>query len=586
MPWLLAAGFALFLVVTPAHPADPLRLVPDVADLVVKVEQPRALVENFLELIPQKELQGFRGYREFYESTNYRRFLQLIGHFERELGKPWPQLVDELAGNGIALGLKFEKKAPALLVVEGKNPELTQRFVKLFLQVVEQELARQESKDKLERTTHQGVEVTKLGEGRWAVIGSTILLSNADAGIKLAIDLHKGGSPKSVLEKKALQDGRKLIGDGALAWAWVSLAEVKKDQNFKNLYDLPSSFFPFPLTIGGLTDTIRRSDYVTASLRRDHPRPPLGKGGSDVVLSIRMPAGKEGLHEALAGHAPPEGSPAIRPLLEPKDVLFSLSYYQDLAKFWEKRDQILPKDQLENIDKAEKNSGAFLFGNRIGDFFNCFGARHRLVAVRQAKTGYTVAPQNQIPAFALVLEMRDPDKFAKAIEPPLRSLALLLGTQVRLEPVEEMHGAHKIIGYRFAEQQKAGKIDTAYNGVLPNFSPCFVRVGEQFVFSSTLELAHTLIDELAKESKDSAIASDATVRGRFSWAGLSSFLAGNVDALTTQSILAEGSTPEEARQQVQLLLDLLQKLGSVEIGVDMLKDEYRLDLRARLGEKK
>jgi hypothetical protein len=574
-PWLLATGFALYLTSAPAHAADPLRLVPEVADLVVKVEQPRQLVEMGLELIPVKELQGFRGYREFYESTNFRRLLQFVGHFERELGKPWPELVDALAGNGIVLAVKFEPKAPALLVMEGKDAEFTHRFMKLFVQIAEQELARQESKEKLERKTYEGVEVAKLGEGRWAVIGSTVLLSNADTGIKAALDLHKNGAAKSVLEKKQLMEGRKLIGDGTLAWAWVSLEYVKKQPDFKNLYDLPSIFFPFPLTFGALTDTIRRSEYVTASLRRE---------GKDPVLSFRMPAGREGLHEAMVGHVPPEGAPGLRPLLQPKDVLFSMSFHHDLTKFWEKREQILPKDQLADIDKAEKNSGAFLFGNRFGDIISCFGARHRIVTVRQEKTGYNVAPQNQIPAFAVVFEMRDPDKFAKAIEPSLRSVALFLGAQVRMEPVEEMHGSHKISGYRFAEQQKAGKIDTAYDGLLPNFSPCFVRVGDQFVFSSTIELAHTLVDELDKESKDATLtAQDATVRARFSWAGLSSFLAANQEALTTQSILAEGSSPAEARQQVQLLLELLQKLGSVEASVDMGKNEYRLDLRARVG---
>src|SRR5262249_11753977 len=152
-----------------------------------------------------------------------------------------------------------------------------------------------------------------------------------------------------------------------------------------------------------------------------------------------------------------------------------------------------------------------------------FGARHRLLTVRQEKRGYRVKPENPIPAVAWVVESRDAEKFAKAIEPPIRSLNLLTGALVRMEPVWGMAGSHKIVGYRFAEQQKAGKIDTAYNGVLPNFSPCFVRVGDQIIFSSTVELAHTLVDELEKESKsDAATNKSATVRSQFFWEGLSS----------------------------------------------------------------
>ena len=102
--WL--AGLALLLLAAPARadaPPNPLRLVPDEADLLVQVDNPRRLLESFLNLDLFRQAQGLDAVREFYDSTNYRRFLQLVAHFEKQLGAPWPELIDRLAGGGAAV---------------------------------------------------------------------------------------------------------------------------------------------------------------------------------------------------------------------------------------------------------------------------------------------------------------------------------------------------------------------------------------------------------------------------------------------------------------------------------------------------
>src|SRR5436305_1212485 len=83
--------------------------------------------------------------REAFQSTNARRVAKLFAYYEKELGAPWPDLLDRLAGGGVVLATKFERGggAPVLLVVQGKDDELLKRAVGLVLAVVEQELIRQ-----------------------------------------------------------------------------------------------------------------------------------------------------------------------------------------------------------------------------------------------------------------------------------------------------------------------------------------------------------------------------------------------------------------------------------------------------------
>ncbi len=553
-----------------AQQHDPLRLIPDVADFAVKIEQPAQLIDLVMSAATMKELQGFNAYREFYNSTNYRRGQQLIGYFEKQLGRPWRELVDQLAGGGAALGVKFDKKAPFLAVIQGKDPELTRKFAHLALEVAEQELARQDVKERPRRESHNGVEVIRFGDQfHAAVLGSTLVISNVAKGIEAAIDLSKDSS-KSLLHSEKLAEARKLLPERPLVWAWVSIEQVKKDDNFKNVYELPNVFFPFHVIAGGFLDVFKRSGYVTAALTHDQ---------GETAVSIRMPGGREGLGEIAAAHVPPAGEPGLRPLLQPKGVLYSTSFYLDIGRFWEKRALLLPSDQLKNVEEFDKNSGRFLFGNRLGQILTEMGTRHRVVVARQYETGYSSMPDQRIPAFAFVMEAKDADKFARMIEPPLRTAGLLAGFAVKMSFVEEKHGDAMIIGYRFAEEQKKEGIDIPLGKILLNYSPCFVRVGDQFVFSSTLELARNLVDELRKESSADRLSADVALKGQFYWAGLGSFLDALRPQLITGSILNEGNSPAEAKQQVELLLELLNKLGAVESRIRYEANRYHYDFR-------
>src|SRR5208283_243986 len=161
-------------------PPDPLRLIPDQADLVFKIERPRQLVEAIINLDVIKQLQTLEAFKEFNDSTNYRRFYQFLAYFEKQMGGQWPDLVDRLAGGGAALGVKFgPDPAPVLLVIQSKDEELLRKFVKLGKEIIESELARQQSRERFEIGSHRNIEVHHLGDGFFAAIaGSALLVSN------------------------------------------------------------------------------------------------------------------------------------------------------------------------------------------------------------------------------------------------------------------------------------------------------------------------------------------------------------------------------------------------------------------------
>jgi hypothetical protein len=563
------AFLTLVLAALPARaesPPDPLRLVPAEADLFFKVENPRRLLDavHYDELIEQ--LRGIPFLREQLESANVRRLLQFLAYYEKQLGFERMELLDRLAGGGVALGVKIgPNPAPALLVIQGRDEALMRKFLALTTEIVEAEIARQGAGEPTQRERYRDVEIVRFSKDAYAAVaGSALLVSNVGKTVQLGVDLFKDGGGKSLAGSPRVEEARKQLPPAPLAWASLNLETTLH----KSLGDSkgPSIF----LLLGGWFDVARRAPYLAAGFYE--------KDGT-YLASVRMPRGRHGMPAVLDGHLPPAGQVASRPLLEPPGVLASASFYLDLAKLWEHRADVLDEQQLKGLNELEKNFQRLLAGANLGDLLQQVGTQHRLVVVHQAKSVYKTTPAVRLPAFAIVLDMRKPEKLGRSLEAILRAAALLAGTQVRLKLVEEEHGDRTIVGYRLVEGESLPGDPT---NLRYNFCPCFVRVGNQFVVSSTMELGHKLVDLLEQEAKGAAAGSSSPARVQLYAAGGVALLETFEDQLVAQTVLGQAASPQEARQQVRALGDLVRKLGTLRLETNYGEQDFRFDITLSL----
>ena len=279
---------------------------------------------------------------------------------------------------------------------------------------------------------------------------------------------------------------------------------------------------------------------------------------------------------------PQPQAPGSRPLLMPRGVLYSTSYYLDVAKLWENRAKLLDEPQLKQVEEFDKNSGRFLGGTRMSKLLTEAGPYQRIVVAHQMKRDYQTAPGQYLPAFAFVLEIREPESFSKRVESVLRGAALLATTQVPLKLMEEKHGERRIVGYRFPED-KEFKPDV--NKIRFNFSPCFVTVGNQFVISSTLQLCHELVDLLDQEAASPERAGPSpSARAQLFASGGTALLETFKDRLFTQTILDQAIPPDRAKEQVKAFTDWVRRLGSVQIESDFGPSDFHYDIRLKLAD--
>ncbi len=566
-----AAGLCLFALLVGAAaadtPAGPLAFVPDSSDLLVQLKSPRRLVESLTNLDAVKHLQQFPSVKELLSSTTSRRYYQFLAYFEKELGADRFELLDGLAGNGAVLATKFGDQAPVLLVVQGKDEKLMKQFVETALKIIDQELARQEVKERPVKETYEGVEVIRFGNDAYAaVVGPTLLVSNKEKALQGALDLHAGKSKKSMAEIASVADGAALLPAETLASLWINMEGVKQQPAFKEFYAAPRDI-PQTLLFGGVVDALGRSPFVSIGLCKD-------KEG--LRLSGRLPRGREGMSAVKAVFVPPAGEPGSRPPLAPKGVLYSESFYLDPAPLWTDRTKLFSAQQVKSLEDADKNLGRFLSGLQLNKLLTEAGPYHRFVAVEQATAGYKTTPKLHVPAFAVVTEMRDPEAFSRNIETVLRGAALLATTRVKLKMDEEKYKGCDIVSYRFPENAPYNGDDGGYRF---NFSPSFTHVGNQLVASSTTELCRELVDELQKEAKQSPSAAAMTRQARLIPGGVADLVKAFEDSLVTQTILDQAVPPDAARKQVEAFVQWIRGLGEVELDESYSTNEFLFDLR-------
>jgi hypothetical protein len=550
---------------------NPLRLFPEQTDLLIQAARPRRLVETLLTLDTFKQLQQVAQVRELLDSTNARRFAQLVAYFEKELDAPWPQLLDRLAGRGIVLGIRFgSDPAHVLLVIEGDDDKLMRQFFELGLRIVEQELARKEAKGKPIKGSYEGIDTVRLGDFQAAVAGTALLVSNSETTFHAALDRQRGAVKKSMADVRAVAEADKLLPPQPLASLWLSMKEPHKSPQFKAAYQPAPRDDPFQTVLfGPYLNLLGRTPFVCAGVYRD-------KDG--FVTTIRMPRGRDGMGADTLLQIPPSGAPGSRPLLEPKNVLYSDSGYFDLANLWKERAKLFNDKQVQQLEKLEKQSAPFLAGAKLSKLLTQAGPYYRFVAAHQSRYRYKTTPKISIPAFALVWELREPQAFGKSMETILRGAALLAGARANLKLVEENYKDCKLVGYRFPEEQP---LKGDVNDFRFNFTPCFTRVGDQFVVSSTMGLCRELVDLIQKEGTAPTRGDASTGRARLYGSGGAAYLQTIEDLLIAQIALDQALTPSEARRQVKTFLDVIRGLGALSLEPRFHDKTFQYDIRLR-----
>jgi hypothetical protein len=542
---------------------DPVRFVPIQAELVVRVDRPRDLIEAVEKNELFQQAQKLAGIREYYDSTSVRQFYQLIAYFEKELGKSRDEILDDLGAGGVVFAARVTEPKAAMLVLQAKDEARLRRFLDVALNVVEKELERQDSKDRVVRKKYQGYEIGRLGPIAFTIADGALVIASDEKPVQMALDANLGkNDQRNLLALANYTSARKSAPKKVLAWSWLHLDEIRKDQKFKDGLEA-ASLDPFQvLLFGGLTNLVKRSPYLAASLLRE----------SETLhrVRIQMPRGREGM-PALSHMILPADENGTLPLLMPPRVVSTSSYFLDLGQYWDKRVGILGEKNAKGLEEADKNLGKVLGKIKLEKLFHTAGPHQRLVFAQQKETPYKIKSGAPFPAVALVVSMRDPS-FAKDMNGILRGAALLATFSYGLNLKEETYKDCDMVSYQFNEKKK---VEADPLGIRFNFTPTYVTAGDQFIMSGTAELARDLIDVLKAEQKEKP--SMASMRTELFASGFADIARSNEGAALTQLILAQALPPKTAQEELTKILNFADRLGSLRLEMNYGANDFRYD---------
>ena len=105
-----------------------------------------------------------------------------------------------------------------------------------------------------------------------------------------------------------------------------------------------------------------------------------------------------------------------------------------------------------------------------------------------------------------------------------------------------------------------------------------MTVGDNFVISSTAELARDLIDLLKTEQKQKPMRASVSMRTHLQASGLADIIRSNEDTTLTQLILAQALPPKTAKAELQAIINWIEQLGTLRLETTYGASDFRYDI--------
>jgi hypothetical protein len=356
----------------------------------------------------------------------------------------------------------------------------------------------------------------------------------------------------------------------------VNLTQLNRNPAIKD--SLKTSEPLTALLLGGIFEPLRQSKWLAMTLdAHDH----------SVVLRATAD-GSIGRREGLASFAWPAGpGEDVLPNLAVPRRMAAVTLYRDLHAFYASKDKLFP----------ERTAGLIFFENMMGIFFTGRDLTEevmaetkpqvRLVVAEQAYDPAIGTPEIQVPAFAMVLRLRNPEKSGEMVEEAWQKVVGLMNFTrgQKAEPGliidrDSYEGTRFTLGYFSAkgEKSKTG-LPVRYN-----YRPAIARFDDSLVLSSTDGLAKDILAVLKQEKQATPRPQAAGGVVELDGPRLAAVLDVNRKALVQQNMVEKGMTQEQAESQMNDLIALLKYLGQtrLELGNPQGRLEATLELKLNL----
>lgn len=569
-----------------AEPAKtPAELFPDTTVAYAEVSEPRRLVAALYDHPIAVKLQNDDDYRPLLATPEYAKFRFGLGMVELAVGMGWRKAVEQLTEGGVAVGLDAQTGGVAL-VVRATDAEALERLRDRALKLVRDDARNKGNPDPVKTAEYRGVTAYQLDRFKFATHGPWLVSTESNELGKLLIDrLLDGVGDKSLARDESFQRLRSDSPTPPLVWGCVRLDKLRDAGQAQDLFKGKADNPVAELLVGGLLATVQKASAVTASVEAN---------GSDFLLRVASPYDPQWMPLERAYYFGEDGNGRAPAPLRPPGTLLNLTAYRDLAALWNSGPDLF--DEKANAELNQANSGlSTLFSGRdfAQDVLTSIRPEWQVVVARQTYERAPSTPQLKLPAGALVVDLRDPDKTRREWKVTFQSLIGFLNvvSSMQGQPPLELD-SEKVEGIQLVTASylppEEGKKPAA-GAIQYNFSPSLALIDSRMIIASTRGLALDLArGNAAAEAQTPPAAEAQTTRAAavnsrltIDVGPLRAALVDNRDQLIARNMLEKGHGREDAEREIDTLLKVAELWKGLDLRLQTTGD--RLELLLRLG---
>lgn len=554
------------------------QLVPETVVLYAEIISPADVISGLLDHPLRSRLESHEVFRNATQTQDYRNFLTGRKFFELQMGLEWREAITAITEKGIAVAWDPVSRSAALLL-RGRDAAVMNTVRSKLLELTR--LGQQDAS--AEQREYRGIPVYRIDQGGAAVVGEWLIFANRPELGKAILDrlLDESDQPRSVVTDSAgsldshpgFQTARAARADNLSAWAFVSVESLRQHDRFRNSLQGQAPNPLVELIAGGIQSTLQQTPYVTAELASE---------ASTLRLSAKAPWDRNWIPEQRTWYFGPDpGGPAPALPVVP-GTLLTIGTWRDVSEMWLRSGDLFSEQMNDELASADNTLTTLFAGRDFGtDILGSFLPQMGLIVTRQDFGQALPQPAIRLPAFALVLQLRDPEKMTRELRRTFQSMIGFFNVVGAMEgrpqlemDVRRLDGGEVISSVYIPEEDDQ---DSTTAPLIFNFSPSVGFAGSRFVISSSQKLAEQLVQApLPPSGPDRAdnthVALDAAV--------LQQVLADNREQLISQNMLTDGNSREEAETQVGLLLEAVGLVRSA--GLSLKHDATTLELRLQL----
>jgi hypothetical protein len=583
---LTAAGFALWGAAGASGAEVPraARWVADDAAIYLEILRPQAVFDRLSEAPYQTLLRAVPGFRKYLESDDYRQLRAVVDMVARGVDTTAEQGVRDLTAGGLVLAVEGRPGEPVrtILIVTPSDPNLLERAHAKLCELIRADAANKGRPDPIKQGDYRGTTGFRFSpKAAHAIIAGSLVIANDNDALKAVVDrsLDPSALKAPMADNAVWKAQRAALEPEATAWAFVRLDRLRElnPQRFQ-VPDRPNPLATF--LFGSWLEALRHGPWASQSVTLATDR--IGVG-----LTVAAPAA--GYSDALKQYAPPAGRGAPIPV-SPTGTIASIGLWRDLSAIWDVRADLFPAEVVQNLAKLDTFAGQFFGGREFGsDVLASLGTDWQLVIARQDYEAMSPMPDQKLPAFAIVANLKEDDEdFATRLQVVFQSLvglANISGAQNNTKAPPLLLGSEVCEGVTIAtsrfmpakgDHPKGEPVHKRHN-----FSPAVAQVGHRFILSSSVGLARDLVKTLKEPSKPT----DTTLLVEANGRQLAQWLESNKAMSVMQNMVEKGNDKATAERDVGQLIDLVRMLGRGTLTANDGADAVRMRLDFALSPK-